>query len=358
MESGSSRVVRFGVFELDFAARELRKRGVRLRLQDQPFRVLEALLEKPSEVVTRDTLKERLWADDEFVEFDKSLNTAIQKIRQALGDSAASPRFLETVPKVGYRFIAPLETVRDEASLSGEVSAQGGGKRIVLALSIVFGILAVAGAVSLVVDRVNPSSTQYTSRQLTFESGTARDPSISPDGKLFAYTSDRSGEGNFDIWIQQIGEGDPIPLTNHPAHDWTPSFSPDGKLVVFYSDRDGGGIYVTPALGGNARRIVSGVAKAPRFSPDGSYIAYTSRTRTGQSIWVVPSAGGEPKELRPDNSAARNLIFTAPIWLPDSRILTGSNRDENWWILDPDGRAHVRTDISEDWLVNQGFARR
>ena len=85
MESGSSRVVRFGVFEIDFGTHELRKRGVRVRLQDQPFRVLEVLLEKPGEIVTREQLKERLWAEDEFVEFDKSLNTAVQKIRQALG---------------------------------------------------------------------------------------------------------------------------------------------------------------------------------------------------------------------------------------------------------------------------------
>ena len=77
MESRSSRVVRFGVFEVDMGARELRKRGVRLRLQDQPFRVLEALLEKPGDIVTREQLKERLWANDEFVEFDKSLNTAV-----------------------------------------------------------------------------------------------------------------------------------------------------------------------------------------------------------------------------------------------------------------------------------------
>ena len=89
---------RFGVFELDLAARELRKRGVRVRLQDQPFRVLEALVEKPGEIVTREQLKDRLWAPDEFVEFDKSLNTAVQKIRDALGDSATSPPLCRDAP--------------------------------------------------------------------------------------------------------------------------------------------------------------------------------------------------------------------------------------------------------------------
>ena len=101
---------RFGVFELDLAARELRKRGVRVRLQDQPFRVLEALLEKPGEIVTREELKDRLWAEDEFVEFDKSLNTSVQKIRQALDDSSKTPRFVETIPRRGYRFVAPVHS--------------------------------------------------------------------------------------------------------------------------------------------------------------------------------------------------------------------------------------------------------
>ena len=85
MDTGNSSILRFGVFELDLDARTVRKRGVRIRLQDQPFRVLEALLERPGEIVTREELKDRLWAKDEFVEFDKSLNTAVQKIRQALG---------------------------------------------------------------------------------------------------------------------------------------------------------------------------------------------------------------------------------------------------------------------------------
>ena len=105
----SSRLTRFGVFELDLSDRELRKKGVKNRLQDQPFRVLEALLEQPGRIVSREQLKERLWSDDDFVEFDKSLNTAIQKVRQALGDSAAAPQFVETVPRHGYRFIASVQ---------------------------------------------------------------------------------------------------------------------------------------------------------------------------------------------------------------------------------------------------------
>ncbi len=104
-----SKVARFGVFELDLSAGELRKSGVRLRLQEQPFQVLALLLERAGEVVTREELQQKLWPSDTFVDFDHSLNTAINKVREALGDSASSPRYVETLARRGYRFIAPVQ---------------------------------------------------------------------------------------------------------------------------------------------------------------------------------------------------------------------------------------------------------
>ena len=104
-----NRIARFGVFELDFSTGELRKSGVRLRLQGQPIQVLTLLLERAGDVVTREELRQKLWASDTFVDFDHSLNTAINKVREALGDSAASPRFVETLARRGYRFIAPVQ---------------------------------------------------------------------------------------------------------------------------------------------------------------------------------------------------------------------------------------------------------
>src|ERR1700730_4463787 len=101
-------VFRFGVFEVDLQASELRKSGVKLKLQDQPLQVLIALLEKPGVVVGREELRKKLWDDDTFVDFEHSLGTAINKIREALGDSAENPRFIETLPRRGYRFIAPV----------------------------------------------------------------------------------------------------------------------------------------------------------------------------------------------------------------------------------------------------------
>src|SRR5450631_2635003 len=102
--SSAGRIVRFGVFEADLSAGELRKSGRRVRLQEQPFQILVLLLERPGEVITREEVRQKLWAADTFVDFDHSLNTAINKVREALGDSASSPRYVETIARRGYRF--------------------------------------------------------------------------------------------------------------------------------------------------------------------------------------------------------------------------------------------------------------
>jgi DNA-binding winged helix-turn-helix (wHTH) protein len=115
----NTRIARFGVFELDLAAGELRKSGVKLRLQGQPFQVLVLLLERAGDIVTREELQQKLWASDTFVDFDHSLNTAINKVREALGDSASSPRYVETLARRGYRFIAPVQS-----DLSGQHAIQ------------------------------------------------------------------------------------------------------------------------------------------------------------------------------------------------------------------------------------------
>jgi len=104
---GTSQVIRFATFEVDLHAQELRKAGLRLKLSGQPFQVLAVLLEQPGIVVTREELQKRLWPDT-FVDVDHNLNTAINKIREALGDSSENPRFIETLPRRGYRFIAPV----------------------------------------------------------------------------------------------------------------------------------------------------------------------------------------------------------------------------------------------------------
>jgi DNA-binding winged helix-turn-helix (wHTH) protein len=107
--SGSApRVIRFGVFELDLHARELRKAGVRLRLPAQSVEVLTLLLERSGDLVTREELRERLWPTGTFVDFEHGLNAAVNRLRDTLGDSADRPRFVETMPRRGYRFVAPM----------------------------------------------------------------------------------------------------------------------------------------------------------------------------------------------------------------------------------------------------------
>src|SRR5262245_40712871 len=108
-------VVRFNGFEVDLRSRELRKAGARVRLQDQPFHILAMLLEHPGDIVTRDEIRDRLWPDGTFVDFEHSVNAAIKRLRAALGDTAESPRFVETLHRRGYRFVAPIDQAVSQA---------------------------------------------------------------------------------------------------------------------------------------------------------------------------------------------------------------------------------------------------
>jgi len=116
---------RFGIYEANVGAGELLRDGSKIKLQEQPFQVLVAMLERPGEVVTREHLRQRLWPSDTFVDFDHSLNTAINKLREALRDSAANPRFIETKARRGYRFIAPVQVIANDAAHVGESPAVG-----------------------------------------------------------------------------------------------------------------------------------------------------------------------------------------------------------------------------------------
>ena len=111
-----TKIARFGVFEVDLAAGELRKSGRKLRLQEQPFQILALLLDRAGDVVTREELRQKLWSADTFVDFDHGLNTAVNKLRELLGDSASSPRYIETLARRGYRFIAPVQTEAHQAT--------------------------------------------------------------------------------------------------------------------------------------------------------------------------------------------------------------------------------------------------
>ena len=112
-----TRRTRFGAFEVDLRSGEVYKHGIRLKLQDQPFQVLALLLERPGDVVTREELRQKLWPGDTFVDFDTGLNSAIKKLRDVLSDSAEEPRYIETLPRRGYRFIAQVDNGHASAAV-------------------------------------------------------------------------------------------------------------------------------------------------------------------------------------------------------------------------------------------------
>ncbi|MFN7933868.1 MAG: protein kinase [Bryobacteraceae bacterium] len=202
-----------------------------------------------------------------------------------------------------------------------------------------------------------PSQANYTLRRLTADAGLTFEPALSPDGKLIAFASDRSGDGNLDIWVQHISGGDAIRLTNHEADDQEPSFSPDGGRIVFRSGRSGGGIYAMPTLGGDAR-LIAPHGFRPRFSPDGTKIAYhvTARgaaagTRLSE-LYVVEAQGGQPKRLADGFGAGY------PVWSPDGlRILfqggaipkPGEAARRNLWIVPAGGGDPVPVASPDYW---------
>lgn len=151
VETHPPEALRFGAFAVDLRSGELRKKGVRIKIQEQPFRVLTLLLQRPGEVISRDELRSQIWHSDTFVDFDNGLNTSINRLREALGDSASNPRFIETLPKRGYRFIAPVSTADTEIMVGPEAAPvikrpDGPKPRIILAATVVFAIGILAGS--------------------------------------------------------------------------------------------------------------------------------------------------------------------------------------------------------------------
>jgi TolB-like protein/DNA-binding winged helix-turn-helix (wHTH) protein/Tfp pilus assembly protein PilF len=157
--SGQSGVVRFGSFEADLSANELRRNGIRLKLQSQPFRVLALLLQRPGEILTREELQQELWPSGTFVDYEQGLATAVNKARDALGDSSANPRFIETVPRCGYRFIAPVSTVlRGPPDPVAPAPPPAGGRRTWIYAMAGLGVLASLALGGWLSNKPNPHS--------------------------------------------------------------------------------------------------------------------------------------------------------------------------------------------------------
>jgi len=285
---GSARIVRFGVFEADLQTGELHKNGARVPLQGQPFQVCAILLSHSGELVTREELRQRVWPEDTFVDFDHALNTAIAKIRTALGDDAENPRFVETLPRRGYRFIGTIESlVPPVVAIKPSHGKPSHPKLLMIAAGIMAALVCAAGVeVAYRWFRHRPPLEQarpLTPLPFTTLPGVEASPAFSPDGSriAFAWNGDSaSNEKGFDLYVKGIGSETILRLTQHPSEWLSPVWSPDGTQIAFHRIAGADtGIYIVPALGGPERKLLSthvpyAVAAPISWSPDGKWIAF------------------------------------------------------------------------------------
>lgn len=310
----------FGEFEADLRSGELRRAGMKLKLTGQPFQLLAILLERPGEAVTREELQKRLWPNT-FVDVERNLNTAINKIREALGDSAESPRFIETLPRRGYRFIATVEP--EISSVQEPVRATIGAvsrpRRHWLYLCL--GVAVFAFVSAFVYRSFSGAKPPQFSRltRLTFDSGLQSTPALSPDGRYVAFSSNRSG--NSDLWVQPTdGSGSPIRVTDGISANWEPEWSPDGRYLAYRSEADGGGLFIVPALGGiGLQRKVATFGHFPHWSPDGSKLLFqTHHFGLGSRIFLIDVRDGtEPREVLATVTSKADILSAA--WHPDGK---------------------------------------
>jgi Tol biopolymer transport system component/DNA-binding winged helix-turn-helix (wHTH) protein len=320
-----------------------------LSLQPRAFDVLLFLIEHQGRLVEKRELLEGVWGES-FVT-DNSLTRSIKEIRRALGDSAEEPRYIETIPKRGYRFIAGFETVADKMDRAGAVAPatkNAGPRRLKWAVVAVALVVLVAVAFALRAIRSDSAVATGVLRtsQVTTWSGLDMYPELSPDGNWVAYSSDRTG--SFEIFVKQLAPGGrEIQVTSDGEQNFQPSWSPDGKMIVYHSGALQC-IKVTPALGGVSKQIAD-FGSRPRWSPDGSLIAFQSDGITDigptaygamppSTLWLVPSHGGEPRALTVAGSPSGGHGSLS--WFPDGKRIVFISYDVgsiSVWTVSKDG---------------------
>ena len=280
--------------------------------------------------------------------------SSVQQVRLWLGFSGAGSD--EKVASIQISDFLTTATHALPSPATSPAPAPSARRRWLLPSAILLGLLlAIGGGFYLWTKRpVGPSRSENNRgvvTQLTLDSGFDNNVTFSADGKLMAYSSDRSGEGHLDIWAQYQG-GPPVRITRDTKVDQDyPALAPDGSAIAYRSEAEGGAIYINAALGGNERLLVKG-GQNPRYSPDGKFIAYW----TGEwghfvlpngKIFIVPATGGVPRQLRPEFADARY-----PIWMPDGHHIMfqgfrpgeGSSEEaSDWWVTDLDGTELVKT---------------
>ena len=292
-------VYEFGDVTVDLRRVEVRRAGHCVSLEPKALGVLQHLIANRDRLVTRDELLEVGWRAT-FVT-PNVLTRAIAQLRKALGDDAFEARYIQTVARRGYRFIAPLEVYR------------------------------------------NGDTPVLSPRRLTVTSDSYLSPSISPDGRAVAYTSDRSG--TMEIYLAGLAAGSrELPLTADSGHNMYPALSPDGRLLAYHS-RKRGGIWVVPSTGGAPRRVAD-FGSMPSWSPDNDTIVFTSDAGGMSSqavLWTVRRDGNSPVALtRLGNPPGGHM---APTWSHDGRLIVfrvGRHAQADLWMVDASGQTPWR----------------
>jgi DNA-binding winged helix-turn-helix (wHTH) protein/Tol biopolymer transport system component len=320
--SSSPLVARFGLFQVELNSGRLSRSGERVPIQEQPLQVLRLLLEADGRVVTRDQLRAALWPKDTFVDFEHGVNTAVKKLRQALGDSAENPKFIETLPRVGYRFMASVEWVDDAGSRHGlhSVVAIGPPRPVPhpIALTHKWKLTSAIAVAIMVITALIVSATNETSylsstrwgaslrqavvsshagpqlamrqRRLTANPNDApvTGAVISPDGKYLAY-SDPTG-----LYLRQVDEGETFAVPLPKGFVALPeSWFPDSIHLAVrrqdFSKTKLPSLWKISVMGGVPQKLADEGAHA-RVSPDGSRIAFLTRQEGHDAVWVIDAA--------------------------------------------------------------------
>ncbi len=350
-------VVRFGVFQLKLSSRELRKHGVPLRLSGHALSILLILLEHPGEIVTRDEIQKRLWQADTFVDFEHGLNTAIKKLRAVLSDTADSPRYIETIPRVGYRFIAPFQEASpavgepvpeaSDTSSAGVIAAANlaalppatqisttKSRLLGWSLGLSAAALLLAGVPSLLVFSSSMPRVLRV-RALTHSSRAESFGRLQTDGARLFFLERRGHR--WSLMQMSAAGGEPQPFPNPFENMKIFAVSPDASemIVAPFTRRDDSlRLYLMPSVGGPPRPIGGVIASDATFTPNGAQITYA----TSDGIYSIQRDGMNPRRLV--SLAGRKDDLD---WSPDGSLLRFTRGD-----LEGD----FTRDISEIWEVD------
>jgi len=301
-----ARWVQFGQFEADLKNEELRRSGVRVRLQSQPFKLLVALLEHRGEVVSRETLQRLLWGADTTVDFDHSLGIAVNKLRDALGDSAENPRFVETLAKRGYRFIAPVKTLEGQVAVQPPESTPAAAteSRANLILHWIAGALALLCVVLAGVLFHRPTvhkpyrivQITYSGQVLTNDLDVEGFSSSASDGTRLYFSQMNNGNTGLAVGLTANGEFSYMDLPSEIGAPLIGSLSPDGSKLVVRSHLQANPeqpLWIVPTLGGDARHVPNVVAHDATWMPDGQRLLIAN----SNDLTVVRTDGSDSHKL-------------------------------------------------------------